>query len=122
MMIQLVLGMMNPLAMIGVALVFAAEKILPRPEITARLVGLAAILCGRRHNPPQTQLIGCARLIKADLPRHRIEENRVEQLAWCSEAPFDTLEPLTADIGPAVRPLQRRIRKNRAGAVMSVFV
>jgi thiamine biosynthesis protein ThiC len=46
----------------------------------------------------------------------------VEQLAWCSEAPFYTLEPLTADMEPAVMPLQRRIRKNRAGAVMSVFV
>jgi predicted metal-binding membrane protein len=46
MLIQLLLGMMNPLAMIGVALVIASEKILPRPELTARLVGMAAIVIG----------------------------------------------------------------------------
>lgn len=46
MMMMIVLGMMNPLVMIGVAVVIAAEKILPRPEITARLVGIAAILVG----------------------------------------------------------------------------
>jgi predicted metal-binding membrane protein len=44
--IQLALGIMNPLAMIFVAIVIAAEKLLPRPEITARLVGIAAILAG----------------------------------------------------------------------------
>ena len=44
--IQLVLGMMSPLVMIGVAIVIAAEKIQPRPEIMARLVGLAAIVIG----------------------------------------------------------------------------
>jgi predicted metal-binding membrane protein len=41
--IQLALGIMNPLVMIVVAIVIAAEKLLPRPEITARLVGIAAI-------------------------------------------------------------------------------
>jgi predicted metal-binding membrane protein len=41
--IQLALGIMNPLVMIVVAIVIAAEKLLPRPEITARLVGVAAI-------------------------------------------------------------------------------
>ena len=46
MMIQLVLGMMNPLVMVGVAIVIAAEKILPRPEIMARIVGIAAIVFG----------------------------------------------------------------------------
>src|SRR5262245_33234727 len=44
--IQLVLGMMNPLVMIVVATVIAAEKLLPRPAIVARLVGLSAILAG----------------------------------------------------------------------------
>jgi predicted metal-binding membrane protein len=46
MMIMIALGMMNPLVMIGVAVVIAAEKILPRPEITTRLVGIAAIVMG----------------------------------------------------------------------------
>jgi predicted metal-binding membrane protein len=46
MMIQLVLGMMNPLVMAGVALAIAAEKLLPRPEIVSRLIGIAAILAG----------------------------------------------------------------------------
>jgi predicted metal-binding membrane protein len=44
MMIQLVLGMMNPLVMVGVAIIIAAEKLLPRPEIVARLVGISAII------------------------------------------------------------------------------
>jgi predicted metal-binding membrane protein len=44
--IQVILGIMNPLVMIVVAIVIAAEKLLPRPEITARLVGLAAIFGG----------------------------------------------------------------------------
>jgi len=44
--IELVLGIMNPLVMIVVAIVIAAEKLLPRPEITARLVGIAAIFAG----------------------------------------------------------------------------
>jgi predicted metal-binding membrane protein len=44
--IQLILGIMNPLVMIVVAIVIAAEKLLPQPELTARLVGIAAILGG----------------------------------------------------------------------------
>src|SRR6266567_3927692 len=40
------LGMMNPLVMIGVAVVIAAEKVLPWPEIVARVVGVAAIVLG----------------------------------------------------------------------------
>jgi len=44
--IQLTLGIMNPLVMTVVAIVIAAEKLLPRPEITARAVGIAAILAG----------------------------------------------------------------------------
>lgn len=44
--IQLVLGIMNPLAMIVIATVIAAEKLLPRPEITARLAGMAATFVG----------------------------------------------------------------------------
>ena len=46
MMVLLVLGMMNPLVIVGVAAVIAAEKILPRPEITVRLVGVAVIFAG----------------------------------------------------------------------------
>jgi hypothetical protein len=37
---------MNPLVMIAVAMIIAAEKLLPRPEITARFVGIAAIFGG----------------------------------------------------------------------------
>ena len=44
--ILVVLGMMNPLVIVGVGVVIAAEKILPRPELTARLVGIAAIVGG----------------------------------------------------------------------------
>ena len=44
--IQFVLGMMNPLVMIVIAMVIAAEKLLPRPALVARLVGASAILAG----------------------------------------------------------------------------
>lgn len=44
--IMIVLGMMNPLVMIVVAIVIAAEKLLPRPAIVARLVGVSAIIAG----------------------------------------------------------------------------
>ncbi|MEP6948316.1 MAG: DUF2182 domain-containing protein [Ginsengibacter sp.] len=44
--ILLVLGIMNPLAMILITIVITAEKLLPRPEITARVVGSAAIVAG----------------------------------------------------------------------------
>lgn len=44
--IQLALGMMNPLVMLVVAMVIAAEKLLPRPAIVARLVGVSAIIAG----------------------------------------------------------------------------
>jgi predicted metal-binding membrane protein len=44
--IQLALGIMNPLVMIVVAMIIAAEKVLPRPELIARIVGLAAIVAG----------------------------------------------------------------------------
>jgi len=46
MLILIVLGMMNPLVMIVVAMSIAAEKLLPRPAIVARLVGGSAILAG----------------------------------------------------------------------------
>ena len=46
MLILTVLGMMNPSVITGVAIIIAAEKILPRPEIIARFVGLAAIVAG----------------------------------------------------------------------------
>jgi len=44
--IQLVLGIMNPVVMIVVAISIAAEKLLPRPEIISRSIGIAAILGG----------------------------------------------------------------------------
>ena len=44
--IQLALGIMNPLVMIVVAIFIAAEKLLPRPEITTRVVGITAIAAG----------------------------------------------------------------------------
>ena len=34
------------------------------------------------------------------VPMHMIEENMAKQLAWCHEAPFYTLGPLTTDIAP----------------------
>jgi phosphomethylpyrimidine synthase len=34
------------------------------------------------------------------VPMHRIHENMRKQLAWCDEAPFYTLGPLTTDIAP----------------------
>ena len=46
MMMLFALGMMNPLVMIVVAIVIAAEKLLPRPEIVARVVGVAAVVLG----------------------------------------------------------------------------
>jgi len=46
MMIQLVLGVMNLTVMVGVAVVIALEKLLPRGEWLARTVGLAAIAAG----------------------------------------------------------------------------
>lgn len=46
MMIQLALGMMNPLVMIAIAIAIAAEKLLPRPGIVARFVGISAIIAG----------------------------------------------------------------------------
>jgi predicted metal-binding membrane protein len=44
--IQLTLGIMNPIVMVIVSIIIAAEKLLPKPGITARLVGLAAIVAG----------------------------------------------------------------------------
>jgi phosphomethylpyrimidine synthase len=35
------------------------------------------------------------------VPMHLIRENMEKQLAWCDEAPFYTLGPLTTDIAPA---------------------
>jgi predicted metal-binding membrane protein len=45
-MILVVLGMMNALVIVGVTIAIAAEKVLPRPELTARLVGSAAVVAG----------------------------------------------------------------------------
>lgn len=44
--ILLVLGMMNPLVIILVAIVIAAEKLLPRPAFAARLIGIFAVAAG----------------------------------------------------------------------------
>jgi predicted metal-binding membrane protein len=44
--VQLALGMMNPLVLVGVASVIAAEKLLPRPEWVARVAGVATIVMG----------------------------------------------------------------------------
>jgi predicted metal-binding membrane protein len=44
--VLVVLGMMNPLVIIGVAIVIAAEKLLPRPTIIARIVGVSTIIMG----------------------------------------------------------------------------
>ncbi len=44
--IQLALGIMNPFVMIGVASLIAAEKLLPRPRIFTRVVGVAAMVAG----------------------------------------------------------------------------
>lgn len=46
MLILTVTGMMNPLLIVGVAVAVAAEKILPRPEMVVRAVGVAAIAAG----------------------------------------------------------------------------
>jgi phosphomethylpyrimidine synthase len=34
------------------------------------------------------------------IPMHMIQENMTKQLAWCDEAPFYTLGPLTTDVAP----------------------
>jgi len=44
--IQLALGIMNPLLMIIVTIFITAEKLLPRPKLTARLIGTATIIAG----------------------------------------------------------------------------
>jgi predicted metal-binding membrane protein len=44
--IQLALGIMNPVVMIVVAMVIAAEKLLRRPAVIARFVGISAIIAG----------------------------------------------------------------------------
>ena len=42
----LVLGAMNPTAMISIAAVIAAEKLLPWPEKLVRIFGAVAVLAG----------------------------------------------------------------------------
>jgi predicted metal-binding membrane protein len=46
MMIQIALGIMNPLVMMVVAMIIAAEKLLRQPAVVARIVGLVAIVAG----------------------------------------------------------------------------
>jgi predicted metal-binding membrane protein len=43
---QLVLGIMNTVVMIMVAIVIAAEKLLPQPAVVARLAGITTIAAG----------------------------------------------------------------------------
>ena len=43
---QLVLGIMNPLVMIVVAIAITGEKLLPKPEVIARLAGIIIIIAG----------------------------------------------------------------------------
>src|SRR5260370_359177 len=49
--ILVVLGMMNPFVILVVAIVIAAEKLLPRHEMVARLVGISAIIAGATSFP-----------------------------------------------------------------------
>ncbi len=46
MLVLLMLGVMNPVVMILIAAVIAAEKLLPHPERTARVFGVVAVLAG----------------------------------------------------------------------------
>jgi len=46
MVIQIILGMMNLMVMAGIALVIAVEKMLPRGQAAARIVGVLAIIAG----------------------------------------------------------------------------
>ncbi|HKU24809.1 MAG TPA: DUF2182 domain-containing protein, partial [Candidatus Sulfotelmatobacter sp.] len=46
MLVQLVLGVMNLIVMVTIAVVIAVEKLLPQGEWLARAVGLATILAG----------------------------------------------------------------------------
>ncbi len=46
MLMLLALGMMNPLVIVGVAVVIVVEKLLPRPDIVARCVGIVAMAVG----------------------------------------------------------------------------
>lgn len=43
---QLILGIMNPPVMVVVTIFITAEKLIPRPEVTARLAGITAIIAG----------------------------------------------------------------------------
>ena len=46
MVIQIVLGMMNLLVMAGIAAVIAIEKLLPRGQAAAKIVGVIAVVAG----------------------------------------------------------------------------
>lgn len=46
MIVQFALGIMNPLVMIAITVVIAAERFLPRPEIVTKLVGIFTIIAG----------------------------------------------------------------------------
>ena len=44
--VLIVLGLMNPAVMIAIAVVIAAEKLMPKPELIARISGAAAVITG----------------------------------------------------------------------------
>ena len=44
--IQLILGIMNPLAMVAIAIVITSEKLVSRPQVTARIAGITIIIAG----------------------------------------------------------------------------
>ena len=46
MIVELTLGIMNPLVMGAVAIAITAEKLLPQPKLIVRLVGVVAIIAG----------------------------------------------------------------------------
>ena len=46
MIVELILGIMNPIVMAAVAIAITAEKLLPKPEIIVRFVGVVAIIAG----------------------------------------------------------------------------
>jgi predicted metal-binding membrane protein len=43
---QLILGIMNPFVMVVIAIAITGEKLLPRPELVARLTGIATVVTG----------------------------------------------------------------------------
>ena len=44
--VQLILGIMNPFAMVLAAIAIAAQKLFPGPALTARIVGVIVVVAG----------------------------------------------------------------------------